>query len=162
MYKKPNRKGSRLRKKSSVVMDRTMLKKFKEQHPEYASLTLPEFNAIVKQFNENIIEEVLKNRDGVSLPERLGEIVIWSFPKPKRKIPDFGKSNELGELRYHGNWDTDNKIGKIVYRNKGYRAIKTSRFWGFIPARRFKQQMSTAFKKFWQRYIYIDNRKASY
>lgn len=143
-------------------MDRKMLKKFIEKHPEYDSLTLPEFNAIVRQFNSNIVDEVIRNRDGVALPERLGEISIIAFPKPKRKVPDFGKSNKEGELRYHANWDTDNKIGKIVYRNKGYNTIRTSRFWGLIPARDFKQRMSKAFRRFWQRYIYVDNRRQAY
>jgi hypothetical protein len=157
-YSAPNKKGSRIRKKTTSIMNRKMFSKFLKMHPEYKGMTILQFNNIIKGFNNDIIESVIGNRDGVALPERLGEIAIITFPRPKRKIIDFGRSNEEGELRYHANWETDNKIGKIVY-HKACKSIKNGRFLGLIPSRNFKQKMSTAFKKFWQRYIYIDNKR---
>jgi hypothetical protein len=158
-YKKPDRKGKRLRKKSTSVMDKYSIKKFQEMYPEH-NVTLKEFNNIVRHFNSNIVDVAINNRDGIELPERLGHLQILSFPKPSRKIIDFAKSNEAGEIRYHGNWDTDNRIGKIIYRNtlSGY-AFKGSRFWGLIPTRSFKKRMSDIFKRKWQKYIYIDNKR---
>lgn len=158
-YKKPDRTGKRLRKHSSVIMNYNAMKRFKELYPEY-DITLKEFNKILKAFNSNIIETVINNRDGVELPERLGHLQIVAFPKPTKKIIDFAKSNELGEIRYHGNWETDNKIGKITYRStpSGY-TFKNSRFWGLIPTRSFKQRMSEVFKRKWQKFIYIDNKR---
>lgn len=158
-YKKPDRTGKRVRKHSSVIMDYDKMKKFKELNPEY-DITLTEFNKVLRTFNSNIIEAVINNRDGVELPERLGHLQIIAFPKPSRKIIDFAKSNEVGEKRYHGNWETDNKIGKITYRSTlaGY-TFKNSRFWGLIPTRSFKKRMSEVFKRKWQKFIYIDNKR---
>lgn len=156
-YSAPNRKGKRMRRKSTSIMDRTRFLKFIELHPEYKGMSITQVNAVVKEFNNNIIEAVIENREGVSLPERLGELIILAFPSPKRKIIDFGESNKAGELRYHGNWESDNKIGKIVYGN-ACGSIKNGRFLGLIPSRNFKQRMSKAFVKFWQKYIYVDNK----
>jgi hypothetical protein len=158
-YKKPDRTAKRVRKSSSVIMNYKMMKKFKDINPEY-DITLKEFNNILNTFNSNIVETVINNRDGVELPERLGQLQIVAFPKPTKKIIDFAESNKYGEKRYHGNWETDNKIGKITYRNtlNGY-TFKNSRFWGLIPQRSFKQRMSKVFKRKWQKYIYIDNKR---
>lgn len=159
-YRIPNRKGSRVRKPVTSIVDYKFVSEFRKQHPEYNSLSKAEFNTILSQFNLDIVNAAIDNRDGVRLPERLGLIQIMTFPRPKRKIADFGKSNETGELHYHGNWDTDNKIGKIVFKNTldGY-SYKNCRFWGLIPSRLFKKEMSTAFKRSWQKYIYIDNKR---
>jgi len=158
-YKRPNRKAPRVRTKTTRIMNQQMLRDFKEKHPEYQDLTLVEYNGILKQFNQNIIDEVIENRYGVSLPERLGHLIIVSFPRPKRKIIDFGTSNKTGVLSYHGNWDTDNRLGKIVFQNNGYGASFTfHNFWGFTPSRGFKEKMSVAFKKLWQKYIHVDNK----
>ena len=77
-------------------MSESLFKEFKKKHPEHEVLTLAEFNRILRQFNNNIIDEVIEQRFGVTLPERLGHIVIASFPRSKKKIIDFGKSNKTG------------------------------------------------------------------
>ena len=124
-----------------------MVSDFKKLYPEYGSMTITTFNAIIKQFNNDIVDTVIDNRDGVRLPERLGLLQVMTFPKPKKKLIDFGKSNETGQIHYHGNWETDNKIGKITFRNTldGY-SYKNCRFWGLIPSRFFKKTMSGVFK----------------
>ena len=85
-YKKPNIKGPRVKMKSTRVMNEVMLRVFKNKHPEYKNLTLADFNTVVKKFNENIIEEVINSRYGVTLPERIGRLVVVAFPKAKKKI----------------------------------------------------------------------------
>tara|TARA_R110002167_G_scaffold192045_2_gene394479 strand:+ start:59 stop:565 length:507 start_codon:yes stop_codon:yes gene_type:complete len=156
-YKKPNIKGPRVKMKSTRVMNEVMLRVFKNKHPEYKNLTLADFNTVVKKFNENIIEEVINSRYGVTLPERIGRLVVVAFPKAKKKIIDFGKSNKTGVLSYHANWDTDNRLGKILYQNsvKGY-GIKYHKLWTFTATRTFKEKVSIAFKMLWAKYIFID------
>ena len=89
-YKAPNLKGSRIKRKSSHVMSDSLFLEFKKKHPEYKDMILSEFNAILRQFNNNIIDEVIDYRFGVALPERLGLFVVASFPKSRRRIIDFG------------------------------------------------------------------------
>jgi hypothetical protein len=157
-YRKPNRKGPRARLKVARVMDAKALKEFKKHYPEHSDLTLTEFNGIIKQFNKNIVDEVINHRYGVLLPERLGLLVIVSFPRSKKPRIDFGESNKTGVLTYHQNWDTDNRTAKIVYQTNAHNtSFKFNKFWSFTAARGFKQNVSAAFKRFYQRYIEIDN-----
>lgn len=159
-YKKPNVKKRRVKAKSLRVMNESVLREFKEQHPEHKDITLTEFNAIVKKFNTNIVNEVISNKNGVSLPELIGQLLIMSFPKSKKKAIDFGASNKTGVLTYHRNWDTDDRLGKIVYYSGKY-SVRYSHLWGFTPTRGFKSKMSEAYKKFWVKYIYVDNKSVS-
>jgi|TARA_R110000868_G_scaffold5681_6_gene33616 hypothetical protein len=160
-YKKPNITGPRVKKKLTHIMSELELKYFKNKHPEYKDLKLSEFNNVIKKFNHNIINEVIENRNGVALPERIGQFIIMSFSKAQhKKIIDFGESNKTGILSYHKNWETDRRIGKIVFQNTSYNyAIKNYKFWGFKATRTFKSNMSKIFKKKWAKYIYIDNKE---
>ena len=142
-------------------MNEKVMREFRAEYPEHRSITLTEFNKIVKAFNTNITEEIIANKNGVSLPELIGSILVMSFPRSKRKAIDFGASNKSGILTYHRNWDTDDRLGKIVYSSGGKRSIKYSRLWGFTPTRGFKSKMSEAYRRLWARYIYIDNKSVS-
>ena len=158
-YKAPNLNSSRVKKKSSHVMSESLFRDFKKKHPEHEGMTLTEFNRILRQFNNNVIDEVINYRFGVTLPERLGLFVIASFPRSKRKIIDFGKSNKTGVKTYHRNWDTDNRLGKIMYQNSSSTYnIKFNRLWTFKPTRDFKERMSIVFRKMWAKYIFTDNK----
>lgn len=159
-YKIPNRKNPRFRIKSSNLLGKEMFKAFKEKYPEHSELTMTEFNNIVRTFNKNIVEEFLDNPNGIELPERLGRIVIMSFPKAKRKVVDFGKSNETGVTCYHQNWDTDNRTAKIVYYNehdKGSGNYLVKNLWGFHATENLRKRVSAIFKSNWQKFIQIDN-----
>jgi len=156
-YKRPNRKKPRVKTKSSHVMSRSKLAEFKKKYPEHKGITESQFNAIIKKFNSNIVDEVIASKNGVSLPERLGQILIMSFPRSKKKSVDFGASNKLGEVVYHRNWDTDDRLGKIVYF-AGRQSVKYSNLWGLTPTRTFKLKVSSSYRKMWAKYIYVDNK----
>ena len=158
-YKKPNRKGPRVREKSTLIMSKKKMTEFKKKFPEYQSLTLSEFNSIIRQFNTNIMEAVTTERYGIALPERIGHFVIVGFPKSKKKIINFGASNEAGQKVYHRNSDTDNRLGKLLFQNSVAKFnIRHHKLWTFTATRTFKKISSEAFKKFWPRYIFIDKR----
>jgi hypothetical protein len=159
-YKKPNVRKRRVKSKSSHVMNEKVLREFKEQHPEHKDITLTEFNAIVKRFNTNIVDEIISKKNGISLPELIGQMLIISFPRSKKKAIDFGTSNKTGVLTYHRNWDTDDRLGKIVYYSGRY-SFRYSYLWGFTPARGFKSKVSEAYRKLWAKYIYVDNKRVS-
>lgn len=139
-------------------MTQSLFREFKKKHPEHKDMILSEFNNILRRFNHNIIDGVIDSRFGVALPERIGKIVVVSFPRSKRKIIDFGESNRTGVKSYHGNWNTDNRLGKIMYQNGASQYnIKYHKLWTFSPTRNFKERMSTVFKKKWAKYIFINN-----
>ncbi len=136
-------------------MNATTLREFKKQYPEHKEILLSDFNRIIKQFNTNILEDVIVSRNGISLPERVGHILIMSFPVSKKKIVDFGTSNKTGVLTYHRNWETDGRLGKIVYSSGNY-SIQYSRLWGFTATSIFRKKMSKIYMKLWEKYIYVD------
>ena len=79
-YNKPDRTGKRFRKSSFVIMNNKKLNEFKELYPEYNDISLTEFNNIIKSFNDEIINAIVENRDGVLLPEKIGQML--SVDKP--------------------------------------------------------------------------------
>tara|TARA_R110002126_G_scaffold219916_1_gene365281 strand:+ start:34 stop:537 length:504 start_codon:yes stop_codon:yes gene_type:complete len=160
MYRKPNVKSSRVRKKTTRIMNRTAMLQFKKEYPEHKNITLTQFNAILKKFNSNIVDTIVDYRNGVNLPELIGQVIILSFPRSSKKIVDYGESNKTGVLTYKRNWDTDDRICKIVYYT-GQHSVRYSHLWGFTPTKNFKKRVSDSFKKLWAKYIYIDNKSVS-
>jgi hypothetical protein len=162
-YNIPNRKAPRNRLKSTSIMNTFELSKFRKKHPEYLDVTLKEFSDIIRVFNSEIIDSVISNRDGVILPENIGRLSIITFSRPKKKIIDFGKSNKTGQLHYHMNWNTDNRLCKIMYNSaiNNY-GNKNSKFYGFLPNREFKKTVSVAINKNWQKYVYLNNKIDGY
>jgi hypothetical protein len=157
-YNTPDRNASRNRLKSTSIMNTFELSKFSRKYPEYPDLTLKEFSDIIRAFNGEIINTVISNRDGVVLPENIGKLSIITFSRSKRKIIDFGKSNETGQLHYHMNWNTDNRLCKIMYNSSiNNYGNKNGRFYGFLPNREFKKTVSDAINKNWQKYVYLNN-----
>jgi hypothetical protein len=158
-YNTPDRNAPRNRLKSTSIMNTFELSKFSKKYPEYPDLTLKEFSDIIRAFNSEIINAVISNRDGVVLPENIGKLSIITFSRSKRKIIDFGKSNETGQLHYHMNWNTDNRLCKIMYNSSiNNYGNKNSRFYGFLPNREFKKTVSDAISKNWQKYVYLNNK----
>lgn len=159
-YKKPNVKGPRVNIPSIPVMDKLLFDKFINNYPEHKGLKRGMFTKIIRQFNLDVIDEIIRNRDGVYLPEGIGKLCILAFPRSKKKIIDFGTSNRTGILTYHMNWDTDNKLSKVVYSNEGsgYK-ITNYRFWTLLNSQLLKEKASIGFKENYERYIFIDNKK---
>jgi hypothetical protein len=157
-YKKPNVKGPRLRRRNcSSVMDHNAYVRFKKEFPEHKDITPREFGAIVKGFNKNIVSTVLEERNGVLLPELIGRLLIMAFSKPNNKPIDFKASNEVGERVNFRNWDTEGRIGKLVFYS-GSRTIKHGYLWGFKATKDFRKQVSESFIRIWAKYIFVDNK----
>jgi len=156
-YKRPNNKGPRVRVGTARVMDSKALTRFKQAHPEHKELTLAGFNAIVKQFHNNIVDKVIEEPNGVLLPRRLGRLIVMSFPTKRGKVIDFGASNREGRKVYHANHDTDNRMCKLMFvRELGVQV--NLEFWKFKATDAFASRVSKAFLKFWPRYIYVDSK----
>lgn len=106
--------------------------------------TLDEFKRIWDSIAIKIRSKVISERDGVRLPSGLGDIYI-GYTKCKRRPIDYKTSKELGKIIYFENWNTDGRLGKIIYGTSGrpymYRLCK---YWGFIPHTNFKDECTNA------------------
>jgi hypothetical protein len=101
------------------------------------------FKKIWEAIANKIVSKVLTERDGVRLGSGLGDIYIGIIPKTKRRPIDYKTSRELGKIVYHENWNTDGKVGKIIYatKNRPY-AYRLCKYWGFLPHTSFKDKCS--------------------
>jgi len=149
----PNRKAKRARTKSLQVLDVTRLRKFHLLFPEYKKVTQKEFHQVMRVFHEELIDDIVDNRDGVILPNNLGFLQILSFKYKNVKRVDYAKSIKYGKRFYFKNWDTDGYLGKVIYKSFfKNRGIKFYNFWIFELVRPAKNKISAAFRENYQSY----------
>lgn len=156
-YKKPDLNAPRYRPKKLNLTNADFYNKFIEDNPKHSHLTIKQFKDIITSFNGKIWEGVVKERDGVQLPEQLGYIFIGSCPRKKSNV-DFSKSGEHGVVLQNQNWESDQYIAKIFYTNyeTKYR-FKNHELWGFKGLRDFTRAVGKAYPKEWKKYVQVDN-----
>jgi hypothetical protein len=124
-------------------------KKFSAIYPEFKDITQPEISKIIKTFNKLcVINEMCTTREGVELPQKLGMFHIFTFRvSPDYKIVDFAQTNKLKKTVYFHNFETDSKMGKLMFRNNvSAHSIESNKVWGFVPGRLFKRSIAKAIK----------------
>lgn len=99
------------------------------------------FRQVWIKIAEKMIEKVLEERDGIRMGSGLGDIYVGMVPQCKKRAIDYKTSREIGKIVYHENWNTNGKLGKIIYAtsDRPY-AYRLCRYWGFIPHRLFKRK----------------------
>jgi len=156
-YKKPDLNAPRYRPTKLNLTNIDFYKKFIEDNPKYAALTIDQFKDIIKTFNGLIWKNVIEDRDGVQLPEQLGYLFIGSCPRKKSNV-DFKKSEYYGVVLQNQNWESDNYTAKIFYTNyeTKYR-FKNHELWGFKGVRDFTRTVGQTYPKEWKKYIQVDD-----
>lgn len=159
-FRKPNIKGPRFRVKHKTILNTLLFKKFKEKYPNYSNLDLKTFTKIIKEDNKKIPELVKNNRDGIELRESLGNIILVSCETGTRRIPiDYKESIRLDTIIVHKNWDSDNRLAKLMYTNCSKKiSFENRNLWGFVCGREFKRSASKIFKLDHTKYMSIDNK----
>jgi hypothetical protein len=157
-YKKPDLNAPRYRPKKLNLTNTDFYNKFIEDNPKHSHLTIKQFKDIITRFNGKIWEGVVKERDGVQLPEQLGYIFIGSCPKKKSDNVDYNKSAYYGVTLQNQNWESDQYIAKIFYTNfeTKYR-FKNHELWGFKGLRDFTRAVGKTYPKEWKKYVQVDN-----
>jgi hypothetical protein len=156
--KKPDLKAPRCRKGWKTLLTVETLKAFKEKYPEYKNITFSDFKTIIQTFNNNIVHGIIENRNGVELPDGLGYIFMGSCETPKQKNIDFKKSQELGVIVTHRNWDSDNKLLKIFYTNSTAKyPFQNKQLWSFKAVKHFRKRASEAFRDNSSKYVEVES-----
>jgi len=160
-YKAPDLNAPRYREKVFSILNSKLLEEFKEKYPRHKDLDIKQFKDMINTFNENVWKEVIENRDGVELPDGIGFLFIASTPASKHKNNiDFKQSAELGVTVHNKNWETDNRLAKIMYSN--YHAKYRFAFreiWGFQAVRQFKRTVAQTFPDNYNRYVHLTDTK---
>lgn len=162
-FNQPDLNAPRFRPKWKKVMSKSLFEEFKSHFPEHAHIDYDQFKEVIKTFNENMIQGVINNRYGIELPERLGALFIvnctWGKNEGINNI-DFGKSRELGVVVTHQNWESDNKLMKIIYSNHDNRfRIANKKIWQFRLSKPNRKVVSEGYKERPNRYITVDDKK---
>jgi hypothetical protein len=159
-FNKPNLNAPRFRPKRVTVLNRETYSRFLKRYPEYKHLTLADFKKIITTFNEKLQEGIIDNRDGFELPDGLGFIFMGSCPPAHKQNIDVQKSLQYGVVAGHRNWDSDNRLLKIFYTNWPSKyPFQNKQVWSFKANKPFRKAASEAFKKYWSKYIVVDNTK---
>lgn len=156
-FKKPDLTAPRFRPKKQSILNKDFYKRFIEKNPKYKDITLDQVKNVIKVFNGKIWDTVVKERDGIELPEQLGYIFIGSAPHKKGDNIDFKRSIELGRKVQNRNFESDNYLAKIFYTNyeSKYR-FKFHELWSFTGVRDFKRTVAKEYPKNYKKYILIN------
>ena len=156
-FKKPDVKAPRVRAKTLNLINRKTFERFIEKYPEYKGRDYEQFKEILFNFNEALWHTALEHRDGVELPESLGNIFIGTCWRTKRKNINFGKSAQYEKTLTNQNHETDGKVCKIFYTNYQNKYRFSNRIlWMFKGARDFKRTLAKTYPENWKKYMHID------
>jgi len=156
-FKKPDVKAPRNRPTSLNLVKRKLFDKFVEKYPEYKDRDYEEFKEIIYNFNEQLWKTAIEYRDGVELPENLGNIFIGTCWRTKRKNINFGKSAQYEKMLTNQNHETDGKVCKIFYTNYENKYRFANRvFWMFKGCRDFKRTLAKTYPDNWKKYVHVD------
>ncbi len=157
-FKKPDLHAPRYRPRIIDILNRAFYTGFKEKYPEYAALSDKVLKKKIGLINGEIWKTVIRERDGVELPNGLGYLFIGSCPKKKGDNINYKLSGDHQKKIQHRNWESDDYIAKIFYTNyeQKYR-FKFHELWGFEAVRQFKRAVSQEYPERWKRYQVVDN-----
>jgi len=159
-FKVPDIKAPRFFTRSKAVVNKDFIEKFKRRYPEYRNIKLAMFSKIMVTFHNEVVQGVIDNRDGIELPEGLGFVFIGSCQRAKRENIDFRASTLAGRKIFHQNWESDNRLMKILYSNSEVRYRLTNKqVWAFRLGKTNRKLISDAYKVRWTKYHIIPNMK---
>lgn len=157
-FRKPDLSAIRYRIKRKNIISDEYYESFIKKHPNCKNISKKDLRRIVTAFNTKIWEQIIQYRDGIELPEGLGNIFVGSCPRVEKENIDYGKSIKYGTKVTHKNYDTDGHVSKIFYTNYSVKyKIKDRNLWGFSACRFFKRAVTKAFKEDFKKYIVVDN-----
>jgi len=158
-FKKPDLKAPRFRSDRPGILNHTFYPAFRKKFPKYASATNSEIRNVVREYNTQLWNGVIEYRDGVELPQGLGNMFIGTCNKPKiRYNSNFGESIKNNVLTRIKNYESDGYLAKIFYTNYASKYLFAFReFWEFKGYKDFTNGVSKSYPENWKKYIMIEN-----
>ena len=72
-FKGPDLNAPRYREKRLGLLNSKTIREFKDKYPIYENVDNEKLKSIIRIFNRQVWEAVIKYRDGVELPDSLGK-----------------------------------------------------------------------------------------
>ncbi len=142
-------------------IDNTFYKKLKEHYPQLKKYTSSQIRGYIVEFNKAMADAIIDNRDGVSLPDHIGNILTIAIgtPTSKRKFTNWKASKEAGKKIVHTNLHSNGYVGHICYiRSLEKYKFPNSEFWWLEIDDRLKNKLAQAFITNWKKYIIAPNK----
>ena len=158
-FKKPDLNAPRFKADRPGILTNKFYKDFKKKFPKYSSYTDSQLGDIIREYNGRIWEAAVEYREGVELPEGLGNIFIGSCSSPKKTYnSDFGASIKNNILTRLKNYESNGYLAKIFYTNYASKYLFAYReFWEFKGTRDFTRTVSSTYPENWKKYIVVEN-----
>lgn len=158
-FRKPDVKAPRFRANRTGLLNANFCKLFRKKFPKYADLSDDQIKEIVRVFNTQLWKGVIEYRDGIELPEGLGNVFVGTCSSPKiRYNSDFGASIKNDILTRIKNYESDGHIAKVFYTNYATKYLFAYReFWEFKGDRDFTRTVSKEYRENWKKYIVVEN-----
>lgn len=131
-------------KYSINLIDNDLYKDWKKANPAFAE-KVPNYGTFKKIWNklmDNYIDETLRNPMGVRLPYYCGDLSL-QYINIEYEALDMKKSTALGETVPHLNWNSSDKLGKIIWSVR--HASKFNKYLPFLAFRGTTQYRKKAF-----------------
>ncbi len=127
--------------KQNLISEK-LYKEFKKTHKD-STLKEIQFNKLINKILIKYTDKTIENTDGVELPFYLGQIKINYISY--LETADAKKSGEVGKLVRSFNWDTGQRVGKIVWKRKyALRFNKDLKTVAFNGCRNFTQKVKNS------------------
>lgn len=123
----------------------------------FKDIKFPKFEKIWEWITDEIQDEVVTNPNGVRLGHYTGDLYL-SYVSKQEEIVDHRESDNAGKEIEHLNWNTNKKLGKVIWSVEfASRRNKRCSLYGFEAERKFaRNKAAKAFKTTPD--IYKDNR----
>lgn len=160
-FKTPDLNAPRYRAKTTTLLNKKVYNDFIKKYPKYSDISVKDFKKIINQFNKNISTEVINNRNGVQLPEKLGYLFIGKCEKKlSSSNVDYGNSIKYDKQVSHRNWESDGYLAKIFYTNYAFKyRIKDRELWEFKASKEFKKATSKLFPELYTKYVLVTDKQ---
>ncbi len=156
-FKKPDLNAPRYRPTTFNPLSREFFKLLKNEHPHLKKFSEKQIRNIIKASNEHIADKIVELRDGVELPESLGNSFIGTCRKKVNDNPNFKLSGDLTKKVQYRNWESDNYLAKIFYTNHESKyKFKFHDLWTFKPCRSLKRKVAKTYPQNWKKYIQLE------
>lgn len=155
-----DRKAPRFRQTCVRLLNSKMVKRFREKYPQYSHYSDQNILDAILVFNGMLWQAVIEHRDGVELPEGMGNVFIGSCKSPKKFNRDHNQSNLLGVDVANRNLGSDGYLAKIFYTNcKTKYRFRNRNLWMFKGDRKFTNAVSRTYREEWPKYIVVEDYK---
>lgn len=138
---------------------RAFYRNMKEKLPHLSKYTDSEIKGMLVGFNKALAKTIIDTRDGVVLPEHMGNMFIGTYGK-NTEATDHGNSEKLGKVVHHQNRHSVGYMGWIYYVHnlEKYNFINCNMWW-YDPEKVIKKAISEVYKTEWKRYIILPSTK---